>query len=169
MPFFGLSTSRMSICSSSGLGSGLGGGGEYLGDAAANAAATSPETARLRRGVDDVGAEGVAVEGAKTGEDVPAGVGVWAAPPGTRKASAAAAAKDGSVKRTMAAVQNLAAARGSVQDREVFQPLVRQFSDSLPTKRFRPRWTPKQPTAITPAASNGSAAGSGTASGAPAA
>src|SRR5689334_22426572 len=48
--FFGLSISRMSGSSDSGFGSGFGGGGEYLGEAAANAAATSGDIARVRRG-----------------------------------------------------------------------------------------------------------------------
>src|SRR3954470_13517185 len=67
MPFFGLSTSRISTCSDSGFGSGFGGGGVYFGEAAASAAAASLEIGRVRFGPDGAGAFSGA--GARMGDD----------------------------------------------------------------------------------------------------
>src|SRR3954467_2466078 len=68
IPFFGLSISRISTCSSSGFGAGFGGGGVYFGVAAASAAAASGEIARVRLGAADGGGTRSDGVGASTGD-----------------------------------------------------------------------------------------------------
>src|SRR5829696_10524879 len=76
MVFLGLSVSRKSSTSASGLGSGFGGGGEYFGAAAARAAATSGDIARVRLGAAGGGAFSAGL-GESTGEDA-GDTGDWA-------------------------------------------------------------------------------------------